>query len=96
LFQDLDSRYINPSRHVPFGWHSFLGLLLPSLACYYATALLVLHPKTFLWRLMLLPLTLDSMFRAATQLDMSSDEWTVHRNQALAVCILLRLHRYAS
>ena len=64
--------------------------LLPPVLCYYATALLVLLPRTLPVRVALFPITLWATFRAATQLDLSAgwpyQERLIYLNQGLLVC----------
>ena len=47
-------------------------LLLVPLLCYYVTAILVILPRTFLIRLVILPITLFYAFRASLQLDVTA------------------------
>jgi hypothetical protein len=64
-------------------------LLLVPLLCYYLTAILVTLPRTFLIRLVILPITLFYAFRASTQLDLAAgygdDGRLAYLNQALLV-----------
>ena len=64
-------------------------LLLAPLFCYYITAILVILPRTFFIRLVILPRTLSYAFRASTQLDIAAgygdDGKLAYLNQALLV-----------
>lgn len=75
--------------------HTISTVLLPPVLCYYATALLVLVPRTLPVRVALLPITLWATFRAATQLDCSAgwpyEERLIYLNQGLLVCFYLFL-----
>ena len=58
------------------------------LLCHYVTAILVTLPRTFLIRLVILPITLFYTFRAATQLDLAAgygDGRLAYLNQNLVV-----------
>jgi hypothetical protein len=69
----------------PLSVQSF-HLLLTPLLCYYATAILVILPRTFLVRLAILPITLFCAFRASTQLDLApGDARFAYLNQAHVV-----------
>ncbi len=79
----------------PLTLDSFSRKLLPSLLCYYATAVLVITPRTFATRLALLPVTLWATFRAATLVDVVAGwedyERLVYLNQGLLVCFVVRI-----
>ncbi|KAG2367225.1 hypothetical protein BDR07DRAFT_1272627 [Suillus spraguei] len=60
-----------PTVRVPLTTETFASGFLPPVACYFATAFLVLQPRTQLVRIMLWPITTGLAFRAATSLDMS-------------------------
>jgi len=60
--------------------------LLLAFSSYYATAVLVLLPRTFALRLAIFPVTLLLTFRAATLIDFSSGNTEfAHLNQGLVV-----------
>lgn len=50
---------------------NFLTIFVPAVLAYYVAAVLVILPRTLLWRLTLLPGTLWLLFRAATLLDVA-------------------------
>ncbi|KAJ2927097.1 hypothetical protein H1R20_g9973, partial [Candolleomyces eurysporus] len=77
-----------PDTRVPLTFQSFTQLLLPSLLCYYATAVLVLIPGTFYARLAFLPVTVWTAFRTSTRLDLVvhlNDERLIYLNHGLAL-----------
>lgn len=59
------------NERVPISSRSFCTELLPVILLYYATAVLVVIPRTFEFRLVLLPITLWSAFRAITSVDIA-------------------------
>ncbi|KAF8150629.1 membrane bound O-acyl transferase family-domain-containing protein [Crassisporium funariophilum] len=75
----------------PLDLQNFTYELLPPLLCYYATAILVLIPRTLYIRLALLPVTLYAAFRASTQLDLAAgyghDERLAYLNQGLLLAM---------
>lgn len=79
----------------PLTLDSFARELLPPLLCYYATAVLVITPRTFATRLSLLPITLWVTFRAATLVDVVAGwpdyERLVYLNQGLLVCFVIHI-----
>ena len=61
-------------------------LFLTPLLCQYATAILVILPRTFFLRLAILPITLFCAFRASTQLDLApGDARFAHLNHTYVV-----------
>ncbi|KAH7926245.1 hypothetical protein BV22DRAFT_1009446 [Leucogyrophana mollusca] len=62
-----------PTRS-PLTAHSFVSDILPPIACYFATAVLVLIPRTRWIRLALWPITLLLAFRAALSTDFSMND----------------------
>ncbi|KAL4263189.1 wax synthase family protein [Pleurotus pulmonarius] len=60
----------SPETRRPLSYQTFLEDLLPPILCYYATAVLVTLPNTILIRLALLPVTLWTLFRACTTVDL--------------------------
>ncbi|KAJ2913634.1 hypothetical protein MD484_g6774, partial [Candolleomyces efflorescens] len=79
-----------PDTRLPLTWSSFTQLFLPSLLCYYATAVLVLIPGTFYARLAVLPVTLWTAFRTSTRLDLVvrlEDERLIYWNHGLALAM---------
>ena len=71
-------------------FNTFTTELLPPVLCYYATAVLILLPRTLPIRLALWPITVLAAFRASTQLDLSAgwpcEERLIYLNQGLLVC----------
>lgn len=77
-----------PSARRPLTSQSFLTELLPPILCYYATAVLVLLPRTFPIRLALLPISLWAAFRAATTIDLAqgyNEDGLAYLNHGLLV-----------
>ncbi|KAG2071477.1 hypothetical protein BDR04DRAFT_1098255 [Suillus decipiens] len=58
-----------PTARVPITTETFLSGILPPVVCYFATAFLVLLPRTQPVRIALWPITAVLAFRAATSLD---------------------------
>ncbi|KAF8632235.1 hypothetical protein AX15_001987 [Amanita polypyramis BW_CC] len=65
--------YPSPNARKPLTQVSFLKVLLPALILYYITAFLIIIRGTRKIRIALLPLTLWTLFRAATSLDVSAN-----------------------
>ncbi|KAK0223947.1 hypothetical protein IW262DRAFT_865596 [Armillaria fumosa] len=80
---------IEPDSRVSLNWSSFATILLPSLACYYVSAVLTIRPYPFLVRLFVLPVTLCMLYRCSVSLDLSRlngsvrNEWLNYWNEAL-------------
>jgi len=79
------------SARQPLSAQTFTRDFLPAVVCYYATAVLVLIPRTFAIRLALLPVTLAAAFRAGTQLDFAAgypnEEQLAYLNQGLTLAM---------
>ena len=88
ILTDESCRYTLGYTRRPLSIQSSELLLVP-LLCYYVTAILVTLPRTFLIRLVILPITLFYAFRASTQLDIAAgygdDDRLAYLNQALLV-----------
>ncbi|PPR00894.1 hypothetical protein CVT24_000379 [Panaeolus cyanescens] len=89
-FYESITTYIAPRK--PLSLNNFISDFLPAIIFYYATAILVVTPKTLPARLALLPITLWAAFRAATQLDFSAgyefSERLVYINQGLVLAMV--------
>ncbi|PPQ91017.1 hypothetical protein CVT25_013942 [Psilocybe cyanescens] len=72
--------------------HTFTYEILPPILLYYATAVLVLLPRTYPIRLALLPITLYTAFRATTQIDLAKglpeEQSLAYFNQGLVLGML--------
>ncbi|KAJ8456486.1 hypothetical protein ONZ45_g18700 [Pleurotus djamor] len=72
----------------PLSPQTFIEDLLPPIICYYATAVLVLIPNTLIVRLAFMPVTLWSIFRASTTVDVVKsfdDDRLIHWNQGIVL-----------
>ncbi|KAG7442892.1 uncharacterized protein BT62DRAFT_988546 [Guyanagaster necrorhizus] len=70
------------SSREPPSWSSVTTALLPSLACYYVSALLTVRSYSFLVRMCFLPITLGMLYRCSVSLDMAYMDGAV-RNDCL-------------
>ena len=59
------------SSRLPVSSHLVFTHILPAIALYYVSAVLVIIPRTSSFRLALLPLSLWSTFRAVTSVDIA-------------------------
>ncbi|KAF4614240.1 hypothetical protein D9613_007731 [Agrocybe pediades] len=66
----MESWIPEPSTRLPLTLGTFTSSILPPIVCLYATALLVLLPRTLWIRLALWPITLYLAFRASITVDM--------------------------
>ncbi|KAF8896602.1 hypothetical protein BD779DRAFT_1496826 [Infundibulicybe gibba] len=62
-----------PASRDSMSLRSFMQDIIPALLSYYATAILIILPGTFPIRLAFLPLSLWSIFRASTLVDLASE-----------------------
>ncbi|EGN98972.1 hypothetical protein SERLA73DRAFT_108219 [Serpula lacrymans var. lacrymans S7.3] len=82
----LEYVFVKPHVRIPMNWSNFSTYFLPLLVSYYALAVLVQLPRTYLFRLALLPITLWLAFRAGVNLDLSwADPQRSFLNQGLVL-----------
>ncbi|KAK0469043.1 uncharacterized protein EV420DRAFT_1257359 [Desarmillaria tabescens] len=84
-----------PDSRQSLNWSSFATILLPSLVCYYVSAVLIIRSYPFLVRLLVLPVTLCMLYRCSVSLDLSRlngserNEWLNYWNEALLLGMTL-------
>ncbi|KAJ7158907.1 hypothetical protein C8R46DRAFT_404363 [Mycena filopes] len=62
---------VNLDHRAPLSFQSFFHTFLPPVALYYITNVLSILPNTFLYRLVLLPITLFTVCRATVSIDLA-------------------------
>ncbi|KAF9565191.1 hypothetical protein CPC08DRAFT_759663 [Agrocybe pediades] len=81
----------DPSTRLPLTANTFTYNILPPILLYYATAILVLLPRTLAIRIALWPLTLYAAFRASTTVDLAKgypdEEYLVFMNHGLVLAM---------